>query len=166
VADPSFAFARVLVFTHALFGLRILAVGAVIGAVTYLLLQLLPDAAAFVGQCAPCSAKDRDDVLAALTTAGTTVGTYAAKSTFDTWAGKMLGSTGPANIFKVKKIIDIGSAKNDEEAQDRAFAAYKDLIMINNMPEGSAGRDISDAMDRVKDFSQGRIDVGGGNDDD
>jgi hypothetical protein len=140
--------------------------GALVGVVTYVVLQLLPDAAGALGLSASLNSEGRDDVLTAITFGGTTVGTYAAKSTFDTWVGKLFGSSGPANIFKAQKVIHIAQAETEEEAARRAMDVYKDLIMIKGAPEGSTGGDLSDAIDAFTEFATGGADVDGPDDDD
>ena len=144
----------------------VVTLGALVGAVTYVILQLLPDAAVVPGLSASLNSEGRDDVLTAITFGGTTVGSYAAKSTFDTWVGKLFGSSGPANIFKAQKVIHIAQAETEEEAARRAMDVYKDLIMIKGAPEGSTGGDLSDAIDAFTEFATGGADVDGPDDDD
>ena len=144
----------------------VVALGALVAVVTYLLLQVLPDAADVFALSASKNSEGRDDVLAAITVGGTTVGRYAAESTFDTWVGKLFGSTGPANIFKAKKVIHIAQAESDEEAAERAMDVYKDLIMIKGAPEGSTGGDLSDAIDAFTEFATGGANVDAPDDDD
>ena len=96
------------------------------------------------------------DAIVAVTFAGTTVG----KKAGGDWIDKKL--KGPWGSLKTA--LEISVQPTEEERAEKAWEAYKGLIMTEGAPEGSAGDDINKAIDRFLDFSIGKTTIGEGTD--
>jgi hypothetical protein len=133
----------------------------VAGLVAYVALELGGGGNALAWLCVDCWVDSVDDpgVVAAVTAAGTSVGTKALKDYVTKTVGK-----GP--IFKYKDMYDIASQDTPEKQAEVAWQKYKSFIMTEHAPEGSPGDEINDAIDRFFDFHKDGIDLGESGDDD
>jgi hypothetical protein len=158
---------------------RRLVIGISVGMAAFLLFQVIRLIAVASGLCTWCAAADEPDVLGAVALGGggAVLGGGGGddeedpgRSRFDRWLDDVLGGGRPPRSVEGVEPPSAPSPPPDPEAQRRAeeearqlFDLYKRLIGTKgpvDMPEGSVGGELNNAMDRVLDFSSGSTDVG------
>ena len=119
---------------------------------TYLLLLWLGDGDSVTGGCALCwwDTADNPGVPAATAGPPSALGGKIIKD--------LIGKKAGVPVFPLKDMIDIASEETDEEQAETAFDKYFDFVLMSDAPEGSVAREITDAKDRMMDFSADKDD--------
>jgi len=151
-----------------------LVAGLTVGALAYILFQVIRLAADASGLCTLCSADD-PGVLGAvgLGGGGAALGggdDPPGKSLFDNWMDRITGGPPKPSVEGVEPPAPSAPAPPDPEAQRQAeeearklMELYKRLIGTKgpvDMPEGSVGGELNNAFDRVFGSSGGVSDIG------
>ena len=149
---------------------RRLAAGITVGVAVFLLFQVARLTLEAWGLCTGCNADGSPDLFGGAAAAGggaaAGAGDPPGGSWFDDWFDRHFGyhepppTIGPANPPPPP---DPDQQKADADEAHRLFDIYKHALGLKglvDMPDGSLGKELNDAMDRFLDFSSGKTDVG------